>query len=159
MLRGGQPIGAIVVPRAEAGLFPEKHIELLKTFADQAVIAIENVRLFTELQDRNRDLTEALEQQTATSESPARDLSRRQMSQPVLRHAYREATRLCKGYNGTVFRFDGEVLHGSPTRDPPEAEDVTGSVSNRALGKASAARAVYEAGQSCICPTSWRPRV
>ena len=75
MLRDGDPIGAVAVSRAEAGEFSERQIALLQTFADQAVIAIENVRLFTELEEKNRALTEAhaqvtesLEQQTATSE-------------------------------------------------------------------------------------------
>jgi GAF domain-containing protein len=68
MILSGNPIGAIAVGRTQAGAFLDKQVTLLQTFADQAVIAIQNVRLFTELQEKNRQLTTALDQQTATSE-------------------------------------------------------------------------------------------
>src|SRR5262249_31491616 len=68
MLREGSPIGTISVSRQEGRPFSETQIALLRTFADQAVIAIENVRLFTELEARNAALTESLDQRTATSE-------------------------------------------------------------------------------------------
>jgi two-component system, NtrC family, sensor kinase len=111
MLRDGISIGAIIVARRERGLFPPRQVELLKTFADQAVIAIENVRLFTELQASNRELTTALDQQTATSEI-LRVISRSQTDvQPVFDTIVQSAVRLCAGLFGALFQFDGELLH------------------------------------------------
>ena len=110
LLREGASIGTIMLRRAEAQLFTERQVTLLKTFADQAVIAIENVRLFKELDARNRDLTEALEQQTATSDvlkaisHSALDLTL------ILRTVAESATKLCGAQHGHIFRFDGEVL-------------------------------------------------
>jgi GAF domain-containing protein len=111
LMREGNPIGGITVGRAEPGLFPEKHIALLRTFADQAVIAIENVRLFTELEHRNRDVTESLEQQTATSEI-LRVISQSPTDvQPVFDTIANAALSLCEAISATVFTFDGELLY------------------------------------------------
>src|SRR2546429_145414 len=108
MIREGRAIGAIAVGRAAVGEFSERQIELLCTFADQAVIAIENVRLFTELEARNRDLTEALEQQTATSDI-LRVISRSPTDvQPVFDTIASAALKLCGASSATVTRFDGE---------------------------------------------------
>ncbi|MFQ5520886.1 MAG: GAF domain-containing protein, partial [Candidatus Methylomirabilia bacterium] len=110
LLREGAPIGVIGIRRKEARPFSDKQIKLLETFADQAVIAIENTRLFEELQARNRDLTEALEQQTATSEILRVISSSPTDVQPVFDAIIDSAVRLCDGVWGLVVRFDGEVL-------------------------------------------------
>jgi signal transduction histidine kinase len=122
MLKDGEPIGVIAVGRPVPGAFADAQIELLQTFADQAVIAIENVRLFKELEARNTDLTEALEQQTATAEI-LRVISRSQTDvQPVFETIVKSAVRLCDGLFSALFQFDGEMLHlGAQHNHTPEA--------------------------------------
>ena len=118
MLREGEPIGLISVSRKKPGPYLPREIELMKTFADQAVIAIENVRLFTELQQKNRALTEAhtqvteaLERQTATAEI-LRIISHSQTNvQPVFDSIADNAQRLFRAQTAVVCRFDGELLH------------------------------------------------
>jgi GAF domain-containing protein len=117
MMRGDVAIGVINVIRVEAIPFTDMQIELLKTFADQAVIAIENVQLFTELQERNQALTvahaqttESLEQQTATAEI-LRVISQSPTDvKPVFDTIVQNAVRLCDGLSGVAFRYDGQEL-------------------------------------------------
>ena len=112
MLRDGKPIGAIVVAWPEAGPVIERHVELLQTFADQAVIAIENVRLFKELGERNAELREALEHQTATAEVLG-IISRSPTDvQPVLDAIVESAARVC-GIDDVVLRLREGNTYGS----------------------------------------------
>jgi signal transduction histidine kinase len=129
MLRAGEPIGAITVTRAEAGPFSDRQLALLQTFADQAVIAIENVRLFKELEVRNTELTEALEQQTATAEI-LRVISRSQTDvQPVFDTIVRSAVRLCDGLFSALYQFDGELIHLVAQHNwTPEAREAVNRV-------------------------------
>jgi two-component system, NtrC family, sensor kinase len=110
LLREGIPIGVILIRRLEVRPFSDKQIKLLETFADQAVIAIENVRLFKELQERNAELREALEHQTATSEVLG-IISRSPTDvQPVLHAIVESAARVC-GIDDVVLRLrDGNVM-------------------------------------------------
>jgi len=136
LLRDGQPIGAIGVGRPEPGPFPHKQVVLLQTFADQAVIAIQNVRLFKELEARNLDLTEALEQQTATSDI-LRVISQSPTDvQPVFDTIATAAHRLCGGTLATVVRFDGELV------------DIAALASGWSAEEAAALRSRYPAPPS-----------
>ena len=113
LLREGIAIGAIHIRRREVRPFSDRQIKLLETFADQAVIAIENARLIHEQQARNRDLTEALEQQTATSEILRVIASSPTDIQPVLDTVVAERGDGCAGRRCvTIRRVDGEVLPG-----------------------------------------------
>src|SRR5262249_37778703 len=117
LLHQGHAIGVIGISRQRRGPFPDRHIELLKTFADQAVIAIENVRLFTELQQKNEALTqahaqvtEAMEQQTATSEI-LRVISQSPPDvQPVLDAVAENAARLCGADDAVIRHVEGDTL-------------------------------------------------
>src|SRR5262249_23901213 len=135
LMREGVAIGTINLRRTETELFTDRQVALLQTFADQAVIAIETVRLFTELQEKNHALTqahaqvtEALEQQTATSEilkvisSSPTDLT------PVLRTIAENARRVCGGYDAHVFLRDGEWLRMAAHQGGSESLPVPGDL-------------------------------
>jgi GAF domain-containing protein len=124
LLREGTPIGALLIRRTEVRPFTDKQIALLQTFADQAVIAIENVRLFKELEEKNRTITEALDQQTATAEILRVISSSPTDVQPVFDTIVRSAVRLLNGHSANVLRREGDELHLAaltPTSDAADA--------------------------------------
>jgi GAF domain-containing protein len=109
MLKNNDLVGAIVIFRQEVRPFTDKQIELVTNFAAQAVIAIENARLLNELRQRTDDLSEALEQQTATSEVLGVISSSPGELEPVFRAMLEKAVRVCDAKFGTLFRYDGEL--------------------------------------------------
>ena len=111
MIVNGIVIGLITVRRTEARPFTTKQIDLVKTFANQSAIAVENVRLFKELETSNHELKTALDTQTATSDI-LRVISQSQTDvQPVFETIVRSAVRLCDGLFSALNRFDGELIH------------------------------------------------
>ena len=105
MLRDGTPIGAIVITRSEAGPFSDGHVELLKTFADQAVIAVENVRLFKELEARTGELTQSVEKLTALGEV-SRAVSSTLDVETVLDTIVSRASQLASADGCSIFEYD-----------------------------------------------------
>jgi GAF domain-containing protein len=131
LMREGTPIGVILIRRLEARAFSDTQIALLQTFADQAVIAIENVRLFTELQEKNRALTqahaqvtEALDQQTATAEILRVISSSPTDVQPVFDSIVHSAARLLNGHSANVLRVIGDELQLAAMTAVSEAADA-----------------------------------
>jgi two-component system, NtrC family, sensor kinase len=109
LLREGTVVGVFTLARLRVELYTERQIELVRTFADQAVIAIENARLLTELRARTDDLQESLEYQTATSDV-LKVISRSTFDlTPVLQYVLETAMRLCRTHGGSIFRLEGGI--------------------------------------------------
>ena len=121
LMREGLPIGTLVLARRMVRPFTTKQIELVETFADQAVIAIENVRLFQEVQKRTHELSESLEQQTATSEVLRVISSSPGELEPVFQALLANAVRLCDAKFGTLNLYDGESFRAGALHNVPPA--------------------------------------
>ena len=119
LIREGRALGAILVRRTEVRPFEDKHIALLRTFADQAAIAIENVRLFKAERQRTEELSEALEQQTATSEVLRVISGSPGELEPVFQAMLENATRLCEAKFGTLLLRDGDAFRMVAMHDVP----------------------------------------
>jgi GAF domain-containing protein len=132
LIRDGTSVGVLVVSRSTVRPFTDKQIELLETFADQAVIAIENVRLFNEVQARTRELSEALEQQTATSEVLGVISSSPGELTPVFEAMLSNAVRVCEAKFGVMLRYRDNAFHVAATLDvPPSYAEFLGRRSFR----------------------------
>ena len=137
ILRDGLAIGSIAVTRAQAGLLPDRQIELLKTFADQAVIAIENVRLFKELEARTGELTQSVEKLTALGEV-SQVLSSTLDLDTVLTTIVNRAVHLSGADGGQIFEYD-EVAEEFQPRASNEVEDVVAATQHTRLRKGEGA--------------------
>jgi GAF domain-containing protein len=121
MLKDDNLVGAIGLYREEVRPFTDKQIELVQNFAAQAVIAIENARLLNELRQRTDDLSESLEQQTATSEVLKIISSSPGELEPVFNAILKNAVRICEAKFGVLFRYDDGAFHAAAWRGVPPA--------------------------------------
>src|SRR5262245_24957644 len=144
MLRDGEPIGVLALWRREVRQFTDQQIELVETFADQAVIAIENVRLFKELQQKNRALTEALEQQTATSEILQTIAQAQSDVQPGFDTIVSSAAQLCNAHTTAVFLADGQLVYlpASYGDDPGALATIAAQFPRPLDGQTAAGKAI-----------------
>jgi len=136
LLREGVPIGVLVLARPTVRPFSAKEIELVTTFANQAVIAIENVRLFDDAQARTRELTESLQQQTAIADM-LKVISRSTFDlQALLKTLVESAAQLCDAYDSAIWRPDGDRLLLVAHHGPIPAETlplIGGTVAGRTV--------------------------
>ena len=145
LIREGRALGTILVRRAEVRPFEQKDIALLTTFADQAAIAIENVRLFKAEQQRTEELSASLEQQTATA-NVLEVISRSAFDlHAVFETVAENSVRLCGADRANVYRFDGELLQmGAGFNLPPEFREWAEQNPNRPGRHSTSARAALE---------------
>jgi two-component system, NtrC family, sensor kinase len=121
MIREGKVIGAVGTARSSSERFDDRQVALIKTFADQAVIAIENARLFDEVQKRTKELTESLEQQTATSEVLSVISSSPGELEPVFQAMLENAVRICEANCGNLFLYEQGSFRIVAMQNPPPA--------------------------------------
>ena len=151
LLRGAEAIGAIGIRRTEVRPFTDRQIELLETFAEQVVLAIENVRLFNETK-------EALEQQTATADILRVISSSPADVQPVFDTILDNATRLCEAERGGLFLFDGEAYHAAAFRGAASALVEHHMRAPSDPGRIRPWPGSSESSVRCTSKTCWRTR-
>src|SRR5215470_11952228 len=146
--REGMPIGVLLLQRSIVQPFTDKEIALVETFADQAVIAIENVRLFEAEQQRTRELSESLDQQTATSEVLKVISSAAGELKPVFDAILENATRICEAAFGSMLLCEGDVYRRATVHNaPPEFQKYSDSTPIVRRGTAPAVDRVADTGQ------------
>src|SRR5262249_33261086 len=158
LLRAGEANGVILLRRREVRPFTDRQIELLKTFADQAVIAIENTRLFEEVQARTKELQDSLDRQTATSEVLGVISRSPNEVQPVLDTIVATAQRLCQAVRAAIWRLEGETFRAVAHSGQPD-ERVESLLSARmpvsrgtVIGRATLARRAVQVEDAATDP-------
>jgi GAF domain-containing protein len=149
MLKDNELIGAIAIYRQEVRPFTDKQIELVTNFASQAVIAIENTRLLNELRQRTADLSESLEQQTATSEVLRVISSSPGELEPVFDSMLANAVRICEAKFGTLYLCEGDgfravAMHNAPPAFAEALASVVHPHPETALGRAAKTKQVAQ---------------